>query len=194
MDLSGINSIAILIIIIVVFINFLTSIYSYRQTRDNRAEIIKLNNNIADYIDYLEGAIRDYVKKSLEYQTQNILDLDEFNDLDPEIKELYKKHIINNLMPAILATVNSMYYKNKSQISDEEISAAIKDMISNLKSQNIDSMSQSSSPQPIQVNRQEPIKILTTNSGIECSNACKTTTGCKGSMYDGLTKKCTLYK
>ena len=181
MDLSVINSIAILIIIIVVFINFITSMYNYRQTRDNRAEIIKLNNDIADYIDYLEGAIKAYVKKSLEYQTQNILDLNEFKDLDPQIKVLYKNHIVNELMPALTASINDMYLKNKDKITDADISAAIKKMISDLRASQTDES-------PVET----ILKTINNIDDTQCWDLCKKTVGCTGTSYNRITKTCTL--
>ncbi len=133
MDLSILNTLAIVIIVFVVAMNFIISAHNYKKIKDNQADIIKMNNDIADYIDYLERAIRDYVKSQLEQKTQNILDLNEFNDLDPKIKQLYKQHIVENLMPSLMGIANNIYNKNSSKFTDANISLQIKEMISQLK-------------------------------------------------------------
>ncbi len=133
MDLSIINTLALVIIVFVVAMNFIISAHNYKKIKDNQADIIKMNNDIADYIDYLEKAIRDYVRSQLEQKTQNILDLNEFNDLDPKIKQQYKQHIVENLMPSLMGIANNMYTKNSSKFTDENITIKIKELVSDLK-------------------------------------------------------------
>lgn len=47
------------------------------------------------------------LSKRLDEKTNAILDHDEFKNLDPTLKELYRKHIVGTLLPAIVDAVNS---------------------------------------------------------------------------------------
>ncbi len=136
MDLSNINTLAILIIIIVIYINFLLSAWSLKYSienrgklMDNKVEVNKINDDIKDYINK-----QFEEQKRLEVQTRNILDLDEFKHLHPEIKALYKKYIINELLYKITPYINDEYLKNKDKLKEEDISAAIKSILDQLQS------------------------------------------------------------
>ncbi len=158
MDLSVINTIAIITIIIVVTINFVITAKNYKKIKQEEQILINMNKQISDYIEYLESAIKAYIQSKLEEQTKNILDLDEFNDLDPHIKEIYKQNIVENLMPALMGAINNQY----SKIDEAAIKESITQLADKLRKDGF-STPQQVQPQPIvrpivQSDNQQPLQ------------------------------------
>lgn len=139
MDLSIINTIAIIIIIIVVIINFTITARNYKKIQQNAVNLNNLSHQMSEYIDYLENAIKQYIHTTLERHTKNVLDLDEFNTLNPEIKELYKIQIVQNLMPALMGAVNNEYLNKNGNINEASLTNAIKDLANKLRKNGLSS-------------------------------------------------------
>jgi hypothetical protein len=157
MDLSIINTIAIIIIIIVVIINFTITAKNYKNIKQNADNLDNLTHQMSEYIDYLENAIKQYIHTKLEQHTTNVLDLDEFSTLNPELKELYKTQIIQNLMPALMGAVNNEYLDKNSNINEASITNAIKDLANKLRK---DGLTTKTTPMQLEPMQQEPMQPM----------------------------------
>ena len=136
MDLSIINSIAIFFIILAIIFNMTVSALTYKELQQQRiASRSMALKNKATLKDIAKDIERNVLEK-LERHTSNILDLDEFSNLDPDVKTLYKKHIVDNLMPALMDAINNDYRQSPSKtsvINEKELVSFITLLASNLR-------------------------------------------------------------
>ena len=110
---------------------------------DNTDAYIKqINEDMSIALSKLE----DGVKYHLDASSVSILDLAEFKNLDPYIKNLYKKHIVDVLFPAIMdgikKTMKDEKYYDFLQQHEQEIADTIYDLAKRIKYNGIDSITQ----------------------------------------------------
>ena len=75
-----------------------------------------LNDTQQDFKLFKKDVI-DIIRSKVEKDVKiNILDLEEFSELDPFIKELYKNQIVKIIMPAIMTAINDQFHKENIDI------------------------------------------------------------------------------
>jgi cysteinyl-tRNA synthetase len=131
------NIIAVITILIVSIINICLSIIKHKEYRRN-FNFMQSNINYAQQnINMLAQDLRKNIKYKLEKQTINILDLDEFKDLDINIKDIYKKQIVNTLMPSIMSAINDKFIlenvDSELQNNSNQINKIIKELANEIK-------------------------------------------------------------
>jgi hypothetical protein len=88
------------------------------------------------------------VQVKIEHEAINILDLEEFSHLDPIVKDMYKKHIVKTLMPAIMSAVNNELVDNHidSQIKahDADISKFVYKLAMDIKRKGLQAIPETS--------------------------------------------------
>jgi len=146
MDTLGIvNIVCVIILFAVTCGNIYLTLYT-REIVINHAS--KLNDTdgyirqINEDMSLLLSKIEDGVIYKLKEGSISILDLAEFKDLDPYLKDLYKKHIIQTLAPAIMAgikkTMNDKKYYDYLKDHDKEITEMIYQIAKNIRYNGID--------------------------------------------------------
>lgn len=125
---SNITLLVVNIIIVILFAVVLVFvIYTYQQNviliKKQREDI----NKLILYIRYFDSVLINIIQSvqdnsaSIEQINQytskikNITDLDEFKNLDPELKAKYKKYVVDKLM----VTLTDMANQNKDSVTDE---------------------------------------------------------------------------
>lgn len=88
-------------------------------------ELRVLRSNVRDDFDALSAAMRKQLQSRVVNHVHNLTDLDEFAQLDPYIKDMYKKNIVDKLMPAVMQAVNNQIVSNKRngivELNEKEI-------------------------------------------------------------------------
>jgi hypothetical protein len=95
------------------------------ENRDNTMYVKQLS----DDMDMIISKINNGIKYKVDTSAVTILDLAEFNDLDPYIKEAYKKHIVKVLTPAIMSKINKTMKQKELEtylkLHEKEISTQV---------------------------------------------------------------------
>lgn len=142
MDANNIILLTINIVIIMLFAVVLVFIiYTYKQNvnliKTQRDDI----NKLILYIRYFDSVLLDIIQSEKnnsasiddinKYSTKirNITDLDEFKNLSPELKDKYKKYVVDKIMIAFTDYAN----ENKNALTDQELQDSVNLIISNLK-------------------------------------------------------------
>jgi hypothetical protein len=119
MFLVIINTIALLIILAVVIYNFVT-IYNMKsqwQKMKKKSDELKLNvDDSANRLSRVQSQLTEIIKEKMNTRVITLMDLQEFQNLDPQFKNAYRKYIVDQTMPAITAYVNEQMYKNKVDV------------------------------------------------------------------------------
>lgn len=134
------NFLCILIILSIIIVQFVLLYQSREQIFQQQKEINDQKNQIMRMSDDME-TIMTKISQGIEYKvnssTISILDLAEFQDLDPFLKDQYKRHILDVLVPAIMQSVNKMAKENMLEeyliSNDKEISDAIYNLAKEIK-------------------------------------------------------------
>jgi len=165
MGLVYVNAIAIVIIFIVLGIHIIYTLY-IKINHENKMRIMQ--DSLYNLETDIEKMKTDLKKHALN-GAASILDLAEFSKLDPFAKDLYKNYIVNQIMPAIIESINSdMKTANVEKnyiIYKKDIDAMVAQIVTEIKTNGIYSvvtnMSMGSSP-PKQKNNynDEPLVIM----------------------------------
>jgi len=135
MELIILNIVAVVIILIVSIINIIVSInIQYQFTKQKiivKSVVSDINDTKKDF-ELFKKDIVNIIRTKLEANVMNILDLDEFSELDPYIKDIYKNQIVKVLMPALMNAVNDQFYKENIDIKLDLHSKEIETIISRL--------------------------------------------------------------
>jgi hypothetical protein len=146
------NSVSIFImnLIVILLFGFTLAfvIITYRTNVKNINKQREDINKVILYIRYFDNLLIELllviqqnsddikVVKDKALQLKNLMDLDEFKDISPELKAKYKKYVVNQLM-ASFATVtnrNSKVSPGKEMVSDENLSNVVTNLIANINS------------------------------------------------------------
>lgn len=112
MDLDLINTISIIIILTVVVINIVYSVYRMNAYDE---DLHYTKQRLGDAIGDLQ-ATKKILQNYVENKVVSLVDLAEFTDMDPLIKNAYKKYIVNKVMPEVM-----------NKIDEEPVVAALSD-------------------------------------------------------------------
>lgn len=129
MELSVINSIAIVVIIIAIIINMILSALTYKTVQQQELDLKAFGLEVREDIRALVRDLHKKMKEKVEKHTMNILDLDEFANLDPYIKDMYKKYIVDDLNPSLMDAINRdvrSYPSKDSVINEKELVSVIR--------------------------------------------------------------------
>lgn len=141
------NIIAIIVILTVSVINISISLITQYKVKEYQRSFNSLQSDINDTrqnINTFKKDITHIIKSKLEKHAMNILDLDEFNELDPYIKDIYKQQIVKTLMPALMNAINDQFFlenlDSKIQNNSEQINKIIKGISYEIKTKGLKSI------------------------------------------------------
>jgi hypothetical protein len=146
------NSVSLFVMNIIVIVLFgLTLAFVIITYRNNVLLLTKQRediNKVILYIRYFDNILVELLliiqkdnedlqmikEKALE--VKNLMDLDEFRGISPELKEKYKKYVVDQLMTSFAAVVNrnSTVSPGKDMISDDKLSSIVTKLIANINS------------------------------------------------------------
>lgn len=121
------------IVIAFIIIQYRSNSINFKKQREDINKIILyiryFDNLLVQLLMIMQSHTDDITllkKKALELR--NLMDLDEFKNLSPELKAKYKKYIVNQLMPA-LATIMNKRAKDNDQMSDASLQLSINSLV-----------------------------------------------------------------
>lgn len=135
-----VSFICVLIIISIIVLQFILLNQSrqqlFKQQQDLNEQKSKLMK-MSDDMDMLMTKISQGIKYKVNSSAISILDLAEFQDLDPFLKDQYKRHILDVLVPAIMQGINKTAKDNMLEEylieNDKEITDAIYNLAKEIK-------------------------------------------------------------
>lgn len=140
MDLLVFNIISIVVLFAVTIANIIFAVITHKKLQDQSHTLKYMGKDITDLQDDIGSIklkLKEDLKRKVEQQTISILDLQEFADLDPVMKNAYKKYIVDMIMPAIMYSINESFFKNNvdKQMSmyDDEINDFVYSLASDIK-------------------------------------------------------------
>ena len=118
-DLSSslfiISFVAFLIILIVIGVN-IYMLFLTRRDLQNQKQMVHQNTTrmqeVTDDMDVVLAKINSGVKYKIDSSAVSILDLAEFKDLDPYLKDAYKRYIVDSLSSAFMKAINKTMSQN----------------------------------------------------------------------------------
>jgi len=129
----------LVICFIIIFMVLGFNIYmliSLRSDYNNQEQRIVDNSKyvqqMSDDVDIVLKKINSGINYKIDSNTMNILDLAEFKDLDPYIKDMYKKYIVDVLAPGLMKGINKTMNDNDLRTYLEEHDKEINDMVYNI--------------------------------------------------------------
>lgn len=117
MDIVYLNTFMIAILIAVTFANMIIMFVTRQEVDKQKTKAFETHQYIQDVNDNLEAImikIREGIHYKIDSSIVSIMDLAEFKDLDPSIKNAYKKYMLNEIIPAIAAAI-------KKEVQDNDI-------------------------------------------------------------------------
>lgn len=125
-DLFIICMVCFFIILMVIGVNYILWYLLRKDLQKQMVEIKSSKKQINQLSEDMDFVIKK-IKNGLEYKIEmNLLDLQEFKNMEPYLKEAYKKYFVSILMPAVMDYVNKNA-KNKKWTDNE-----IKDLVTKL--------------------------------------------------------------
>lgn len=110
-----ISFVAFLIILIVIGIN-IYMLFLTRRDLQNQQLMVHQNTTrmqeVTDDMDVVLAKINSGVKYKIDSSAVSILDLAEFKDLDPYLKDAYKRYIVESLSSAFMKAINKTMSQN----------------------------------------------------------------------------------
>jgi hypothetical protein len=140
MDLLIFNVVSVVVLFAVTIANIIFAVITHNKLQDQSKTIKYIGKDITDLqndVGSIKSKLKADLKKKVEKQAISILDLQEFADLDPAMKNAYKKYIVDMIMPAIMYSINEQFFKNNvdKQLSmyDDEINEFVYSLASDIK-------------------------------------------------------------
>ncbi len=139
MELEYINAIAIIVIFVVLGIHIVYTVYLKIKHENNMRNLQNELHDVQTDIEKMKLYVIQNLKRYVESKSMSILDLDEFSKLDPFAKDLYKNYIVDQIMPAIMESINNdmksanieqQYISYKKEI-DDVVSELVNDIKAN---------------------------------------------------------------
>ena len=144
MALGYINSFAIIIILIVLGIHIIYTIHIKIKHENNMRYIQNQINDIKTDFEKLNVDIIQNLKKHAQDKTMSLLDLDEFSKLDPFVKDLYRNYIVDQIMPAIMKSINDQIkisnFEQQYTIYKKEIDEMVAQIVNEIRINGIESL------------------------------------------------------
>lgn len=140
------NNLAIFIMNIVVMVLFAFTlafvIYTYKANLNNLKKQREDINNVILYIRYFDNLLVEMLiliqqnvddmnqVKEKALKLKNLMDLDEFRNISPDLKAKYKKYIVDQLMTSFASVVNKQ--SNNKAYNDAELQSVVNYLISTI--------------------------------------------------------------
>jgi flagellar basal body-associated protein FliL len=146
------NYVTIFIMNIVVIVLFAVTlafvIYTYNSNVKNIKKQREDINKIILYIRYFDNLLVEllsviqqnsddiHLVKEKALKLKNLMDLDEFKDISPELKAKYKKYVVDQIMTTFNAVINknASTSPGKEFVSDENLQGVVIKLIASINS------------------------------------------------------------
>jgi flagellar basal body-associated protein FliL len=146
------NYVTIFIMNIVVIVLFAVTlafvIYTYNSNVQNIKKQREDINKIILYIRYFDNLLVEllsviqqnsddiHLVKEKALKLKNLMDLDEFKDISPELKAKYKKYVVDQIMTTFNAVINknASTSPGKEFVSDENLQGVVIKLIASINS------------------------------------------------------------